>query len=176
MAFYNHNPGPIDGVFGAKTDQAVKQFQARHGLLVDGIAGPQTFAKLEEVMGMQARPARNVQLSPNFNEWEFRCGLGQPCCGRVILHPVLVQRLQMLRDRLGRPITINSGYRCPAYNQRIGGAPQSLHMQGMAADIVVAGVPPVQVAAAAEQVGFGGIKAYTGMGFTHVDIGPHRRW
>jgi peptidoglycan hydrolase-like protein with peptidoglycan-binding domain len=41
------NPGPIDGIFGPKTEAAVKRFQERAGLEADGIAGPMTMAALE---------------------------------------------------------------------------------------------------------------------------------
>ena len=41
------NPGPIDGIFGPKTEDALKRFQERAGLEADGIAGPKTFAALE---------------------------------------------------------------------------------------------------------------------------------
>lgn len=46
LASRGHNPGPIDGVFGAGTESATKAFQAAAGpgITVDGIAGPQTFA------------------------------------------------------------------------------------------------------------------------------------
>ena len=40
------NPGPVDGVFGPKTDQAVKRYQEREGLDADGIAGRMTFIAL----------------------------------------------------------------------------------------------------------------------------------
>lgn len=39
-------PGPIDGRYGPRTEQAVSRFQTAHGLGVDGIAGPQTLARL----------------------------------------------------------------------------------------------------------------------------------
>ena len=39
-------PGPIDGRYGPRTEQTVSRFQTAHGLGVDGIAGPQTFARL----------------------------------------------------------------------------------------------------------------------------------
>ena len=48
--------------------------------------------------------------------------------------------LQPLRDRLGKPIVINSGYRCPALNKAIGGVETSQHVKGEAADIRVGGV------------------------------------
>lgn len=43
--------------------------------------------------------------------------------------------LQPARDRLGLPIRINSGYRCPVLNQLVKGAPSSQHVLGQAADI-----------------------------------------
>ena len=44
--------------------------------------------------------------------------------------------LQPLRDALGTPVNLNSGYRCPSLNRAIGGAKNSQHMTGQAADIV----------------------------------------
>jgi peptidoglycan hydrolase-like protein with peptidoglycan-binding domain len=53
-------PGPIDGRYGPRTQQAVTRFQAAHGLAVDGIAGPQTVARLASERKPQktARPSR----------------------------------------------------------------------------------------------------------------------
>ena len=55
--------------------------------------------------------------------------------------------LQSLRDWLGKPIIVNSGYRSPAVNKAVGGASNSSHMYGLAADIWVKGLSPVQLAA-----------------------------
>jgi peptidoglycan hydrolase-like protein with peptidoglycan-binding domain len=43
---YGYDPGPVDGAFGTKTEQAVKQFQTDFLLTVDGIVGPKTWAML----------------------------------------------------------------------------------------------------------------------------------
>lgn len=43
--------------------------------------------------------------------------------------------LQPLRDAWGKPLTINSGYRCPALNNKVGGVPTSQHVKGQAADV-----------------------------------------
>lgn len=40
------NPGPIDGIFGPRTDEATRTFQTGHGLDVDGIIGPHTWTHL----------------------------------------------------------------------------------------------------------------------------------
>ena len=48
----------------------------------------------------------------------------------------LVERvLDPLREAYGKPITVNSGYRCPALNRAVGGAAASQHLTGEAADI-----------------------------------------
>ena len=43
--------------------------------------------------------------------------------------------LDPLREAWGRPLTVSSGYRCPALNRAVGGSATSHHMDGMAADI-----------------------------------------
>lgn len=53
--------------------------------------------------------------------------------------------LEPLRVKLGKPIKVNSGYRSPAVNAAIGGAPDSAHMKGLAADIVVEGMTPIEL-------------------------------
>jgi peptidoglycan hydrolase-like protein with peptidoglycan-binding domain len=40
------NPGPLDGIFGQKTNTAVKHFQGSKGLVADGIVGPLTWQAL----------------------------------------------------------------------------------------------------------------------------------
>lgn len=52
------------------------------------------------------------------------------------LRALCVNVLQPLRDAIGRPIKINSGYRCPSLNTAIKGATKSQHKTGHAADIV----------------------------------------
>ena len=54
--------------------------------------------------------------------------------------------LQPLRDHLGKAVKINSGYRCLKLNKAVGGKPTSQHVMGQAADIVVDGISPYEVA------------------------------
>lgn len=73
-------------------------------------------------------------------------------------------------------MVINSGYRCAVHNRAVGGARQSQHLLGNAADIVVANAAPDEVAVVSEKIGFFGLGSYNG--FTHVDVrlGKNARW
>lgn len=82
------------------------------------------------------------------------------------------QALEPLRERLGRPLIVTSGFRSSAYNRLIKGAPGSQHCLGIAADIAMANdAEQLKAAAIASQIkGIGGIGIYPGRGFIHVDI------
>jgi peptidoglycan hydrolase-like protein with peptidoglycan-binding domain len=54
-----YSPGPIDGRYGPLTERAVRRFQARHALRVDGIAGPLTFGELTRIAGRQRPVTRS---------------------------------------------------------------------------------------------------------------------
>lgn len=113
-------------------------------------------------------------LSANFRVREFACNDGSDT---VLISSELVTLLQKIRDHFGRATVINSGYRTASYNQKVGGASKSQHVQGTAADIVVSGVDPLAVAQYAEFLmpGSGGIGVY--QTFTHVDVRSSRsRW
>lgn len=53
----------------------------------------------------------------------------------VSLSNLVTHVLDPLREMYGKPITVNSGYRCPKLNAAVGGAKTSQHMRGEAADI-----------------------------------------
>ena len=82
-----------------------------------------------------------------------------------------------LAKALGRPIQINSGYRTPEYNKKIGGAKKSQHVAKKALDIrwpdgdFRSRIAFIQLAV---DVGFTGIGCYNS--FMHVDTGPKRCW
>ena len=91
--------------------------------------------------------------------------------------PEVWTKLENLAKSLGRPLTLNSAYRTPAYNRSIGGARNSMHVQRKAIDIqwgtssVQGRVDMIQKAIDA---GFSGIGTYNG--FMHADIGAKRQW
>jgi len=109
---------------------------------------------------------------PNFSPAEVACrGTGQ-----LKLHPEGLDKLQALRDRLGKPLILRSAYRSPEHNRAVGGAPRSKHMDGTAFDVAMANHDPVAFEAAAREVGFLGFGFYPRSGFIHIDLGPARQW
>jgi len=108
----------------------------------------------------------SMKLSKNFAIGEFACADGSR---DITVDYELVQLLQKLREAIGKPITITSGYRTATYNKKCGGISTSMHLLGKAADIKIAGMTPYQVALAADKIGFKGIGVYPT--FTHVDVG-----
>lgn len=111
----------------------------------------------------------DIKVAQNFRLKEFECKDGSHL---VMLHSELLLRLQDLRSSLGRAVIITSGYRTEEHNTRVGGTAGSLHLKGMAADIVVRGLSPQELARAARQAGFRGIGIYNN--FLHVDIRQHQ--
>lgn len=90
-----------------------------------------------------------MKLSPNFELSELlhsqeaiRRGIDNTPTSTIVaeLQRLAQLILQPLRDHLGRPIVISSGYRSPALNRAVGGSPNSDHMAGRAADITVPGM------------------------------------
>lgn len=108
------------------------------------------------------------KLSTNFTVKEFACKDGSDA---VLVAPRLVMVLQTIRDHFGTAVTINSGYRTPQYNAKVGGVAHSQHCYGMAADISVKDQTPAAVAAYARQLmpDWGGVGIYAKKGFTHID-------
>ncbi len=89
--------------------------------------------------------------------------------------------LQPLRDTLGGPIKISSGYRCPRLNKAIGGAKNSQHMAGEAADIQGIGMTNKQLFNKIKQLGLPFDQMIWEFGndqnpaWVHVSFGPRNR-
>ena len=111
----------------------------------------------------------NKKLSKNFKVKEFACNDGSDA---VLVAPRLVMVLQSIRSHFGTAVTINSGYRTPQYNAKVGGVAHSQHCYGTAADITVRGQKPAAVAAYARELmpDWGGVGIYSQQGFTHIDV------
>ena len=86
--------------------------------------------------------------------------------------------LERIRSEAGpHPVVITSGYRCPVWNRKSGGALLSQHLYGRAADIVIRGMPVEDVNVICDELNpYGGV-GLGGENITHVDVrGKRARW
>lgn len=113
----------------------------------------------------------------DLSEFECKCK-DKHCEGKLPqmrMNPTLIQALNRIREELGKPIRVNSGFRCTDHNNAVGGAPHSKHRTGLAADIVCSDMKKLEelVEAEKEIKGIGIAKS-----FIHVDVRPgsRKRW
>jgi uncharacterized protein YcbK (DUF882 family) len=113
-----------------------------------------------------------MRLSFNFELAEFECKCG---CGAVRVSSDLydlVGRLQAVRNAIGRPVRVTSGYRCAKHDAAVGTSSNpgaGPHTLGIAADIVVDGMSVDDLVRYCKDAGFSGIGVYRKKGFVHVD-------
>lgn len=123
---------------------------------------------------IDVRDRRGEKLSENFtvDELDARDGASY-----ARLSPELLAGLQRLRDRLGEPLIINSGYRHPKLNKEVGGVSGSRHQAGQAADIRTESKSTLQLARLAlEEIGCD-IGIGLGKNSIHVDVrGASTSW
>ena len=123
-------------------------------------------------MGKQRSSKR---LSEHFTEWEMRCRCFYDHCGALPMNPDFMERLEALRAEWGKPISPTSARRCRAWNDVVGGAPLSMHLEGKAADFIFEESEAKKFAELAEKYGFGGIGL--GKNLVHIDSREEKaRW
>lgn len=89
------------------------------------------------------------------------------------------RKLDKLRDKYGCPIRINSWYRPKVINRLVGGVADSQHIYGWAADVnfVVNIHKKISIEQDLNKTWKGGVGLGAARkGFTHIDMGPRRRW
>lgn len=194
-AYQNVVNTPDDGDFGPNTVEAIAAFQQRNGLEADGKIGPRTQHALDALRQTPQKPppadeekkpsgppVTNGGLTANFSLAEFQSHDGAAFPQSVIPNlRELATQLEVLRAEVGTSIHITSGYRSPAHNAAVGGAKNSQHMKGQAADITVSGLTPSQVKAKIEKLIKSGRMKQGGVGlystFVHYDTrGTAARW
>ncbi len=78
---------------------------------------------------------------PSFSPAEIACR----GTGAIKINTEAMDKLQSLRNRLGKPLIVRSGYRSPSHNRAVGGAPASKHMLGTAFDIAMSNHDPGRI-------------------------------
>jgi zinc D-Ala-D-Ala carboxypeptidase len=109
---------------------------------------------------------------PNFSPQEIACR----GTGKVAFNFDAMDKLQKLREILGRPLIINSAFRSPEHNRAVGGAKASQHLDAKAFDIRQDNQEPKAFLKASKEAGFTGFGTYPKSNFIHSDIGPARTW
>ena len=123
-----------------------------------------------------------AKLTTNFRLEEFKCKDGSHVPNEYLTNVIeLAKNLQVLRDYIGKPIIINSAYRSPKHNAKVGGAKNSQHLLAKASDLKVSGITPKELANTIEKLIEAGKMKQGGIGvyktFTHYDIrGAKARW
>ena len=121
-------------------------------------------------------------MSEHFKPSEFESKDGKPSPWPEVVDPALYALLEEIRAEFGAPICVNSGYRSPEHNKAVGGAPNSYHVKGQAADIRPRrhrdkgrfNYELGRLKVIANKKALGGVGFYPT--FVHVDLGPKRRW
>lgn len=193
LKFLGYYRGSIDGIIRNGTRGAIEEFQKAYGLVVDGIYGPKSNAKMLEVikqiqeeLGVAqdgiAGPITTEARNSSANAWdnikyfkksEFTCKCG---CGMNNISIELVKVLEDIRNHFGQPCTVTSGCRCASHNKKVGGVQGSRHVAGKASDIYIKGVSASTLLAYTKSLIAQGKLRYTYTnnsnmnGVVHVDV------
>lgn len=190
LAFFGYYKGKIDGLYGNMTKEATEKFQKRFGGLdVDGLPGPKTQKAMRHAIafGMPEReddqPEADDQIdvtpaAPDawpgkyWSREEFRCRCGGKYCNGFPAEPDhhLVNVLDTIRERAGRPGHRSSGLRCKTWNSIQRGVSNSRHMTGKAMDFRLEGHTAAQTLAIVRTVP--GVRYYYDIDgtYVHVDV------
>lgn len=125
----------LDGSYGPATKAAVTRFQQAYGLTADGIAGPATYSKIYALQDDDCTPINFTYAELNRCNTTWSGGAVSAATAKANAR-VTMWKLQALRHALGdRPLGVNSGFRSYSCNSAVGGASNSRHLYGDAADL-----------------------------------------
>lgn len=125
---------------------------------------------------------QKMKLTKNFKSNEFNCKCKCKFPARFQNNRLkLAKNLQIIRDFIGKPLKINSSFRCKAHNKAVGGVSNSQHTTGKAADVKAKGMNAFQLGQVIRDLQLEGKIARGGVGqyasFVHYDIRGHiARW
>lgn len=115
----------------------------------------------------------NEKVGQYFKVKEFACKDGSQV---VFIDDYLCTILDILRNKLGKPIIVTSGYRTPWWNEKCNGAKYSYHMRGMAADIKVNGMSAKELAKELDKIVPNGCGIIVYNSWVHFDVRDGKKY
>lgn len=165
LAYLGYYVMKVDGIWGSGSREACRRFQEDRGITVDGYGGPDTDKALRYAVynGLE-KPEPvvediNVPTTETFWDhiryWsreEFRCRCGGKYCDGFPAEPdqTLVELVDDIRHKAGKPGIPSSGLRCETWNRIQGGVADSRHRKGKALDFYIEGLSGSQLLARAQ--------------------------
>ena len=192
LKFFGCYDGIVDDDWGALSVQGTRKLQHKLGVPEDGVWGNQTEEAARKAIGegkyAEEKPDEVASEKENsaqafwdeieyFTREEFRCACKGKYCNGFPVEPQekLVRTVNEIRRRLGVPVTIvdsgGSGVRCEIHNRNVGGAENSDHKTGNAADLHSRKSPKEMARVAEEVMGPTGQIGIYSWGI-HVGINP----
>lgn len=147
LAFLKFYKGDCDNIWGAQSKDAMIRFQRAFGGIADnGLLTEESANALRHAVTYMYDEAETPQEDSSGDVWkdseffdrnEFICLCNGKYCDGFPEEPVpeLVRVCNEIRRRLGVPVYVNSGVRCAQHNAAVGGAANSNHLYGKAADL-----------------------------------------
>lgn len=177
LGYLGYYGGAVDGIWGSQSAAAASRFQQDYGgIAVDGIPGEETQNALKQAV---ANGLPEKQKEDNFwqhirywNREEFRCRCGGKYCNGFPEEPdrTLVELVDDLRAKAGRPAHASSGLRCRQWNAIQGGVSNSRHLSGKALDFSIEGFSGQQLLSLAQSDPRTRYAYIIDGGWVHVDV------
>lgn len=168
LAYLGYDPGPIDGIAGKNTMDAVAKFQTDYGLTADGDPGTMTQKMLIGAVAGTAAKVEKAEKTETVTPektgtfWDdiryfkrsdpyIGCSCGR--CGGFPAEPAekLMRLADAVRSAAGKPMIPTSTVRCKTHNAEVGGVWNSRHLLGHAMDFYIQGLTANQVLAIVRQ-------------------------
>lgn len=137
-------PGPVDGVYGEKTENAVIQFQEEHALYADGVVGPATWQKLRQALAIhieeQLQPARDTTREDRMQWVRVPADTYRDGYDRFFLREDAAAAYMKVRDivtEAGGKLTSSGARRALNANVSASRSATSFHYTGRALDLMV---------------------------------------
>lgn len=146
----------VDGIWGADSKAATKEFQEANGLKADGVFGNATKKKILAHIAAETGFKKSASSTTakgwwgnikHFKREEFACKCGGKYCKGFPVEPQekLIRVADDIRKNLGGKATVTSGVRCARHNANVGGVSNSRHLSGKAMDFGVEGKTADQI-------------------------------